>query len=142
MKHFLKNHLPWIAWGSFIIALVSIPGEELPEISESVDYFQPDKLVHVLLFTVFVFLLQRGFDQLYFNRSYTENFYFYTLLAGIVMSGATEIFQHFCIPGRNATLKDFLFNTLGCLLGWVVYQYQRGVSHNRFRGLLGSIFKR
>jgi glycopeptide antibiotics resistance protein len=104
-----------------IIALVSIPGKELPEISESVDRFQPDKLVHVMLFMVFVFLLQRGFDPSFTNSNASENFYFYTVSAGIILSGATEIFQHFCISGRNATLKDFLFNTLGCVIGWLVY---------------------
>ena len=101
--------------------LFSIPGKDLPEISESVDFFQPDKLVHVILFMVFVFLLQRGFDPSVTNSNTSENFYFYPVLAGIILSGATEIFQQFCIPGRNATLKDFLFNTLGCIIGWLVY---------------------
>jgi glycopeptide antibiotics resistance protein len=121
LSHFLKHHLPWILWGLLIILLVSIPGKGLPEISESVDRFQPDKLVHVMLFMVFVFLLQRGFDPSVTNRNARESFYFYTVLAGIILSGATEIFQHFCISGRNATLKDFLFNTLGCMIGWLVY---------------------
>lgn len=121
MAHFLKRHLPWIAWGFLIIALVSIPGKQLPEVSRSVDHFQPDKLVHVLLFMVFVFLLQRGFDPSKPGKGPGKDFYFCTLLAGILFSGATEIFQHFCIAGRNATLKDFLFNTLGCIIGWLAY---------------------
>jgi len=123
--HFLKNHIPWIVWGLLIFVLVSIPGKDLPVLSESVDHFQPDKLIHLFLYVIFVILLQRGFDAPYTNRTARENFYFYTLLAGIILSGGTEIFQHLCISGRNATLKDFLFNTLGCVIGWLVYSFWR-----------------
>jgi VanZ family protein len=121
LPRFLKNHIPWIVWGLFIIALVSIPGKDLPILSESVDPFQPDKIIHLFLYVIFIILLQRGFDAPYISRSERENFYFYTMLTGIIMSGGTEIYQHFCISGRNATLKDFLFNTLGCVIGWLVY---------------------
>jgi VanZ family protein len=121
LNHFLKNHIPWIAWGLLIIALVSIPGRDLPEMSQSVDRFQPDKLIHVILFLVFVFLLQRGFDLPFSDRDALGAFYFYTLSGGILLSGLTEIYQHFVIPGRSATLKDFLFNTLGCIMGWLAY---------------------
>jgi VanZ family protein len=115
LSYFLKNHLPWILWGVLIMVLVSIPGNDLPELSESFDLLQPDKLVHVFLFLVFVFLLQRG----------------YTVLTGIILSGGTEIFQYFCISGRNSTLKDFLFNSLGCVIGWLVYSVLRERIHHR-----------
>jgi glycopeptide antibiotics resistance protein len=117
-----------------IIVLVSIPGDDLPELSESFDLLQPDKLVHVFLFLVFVFLLQRGFDPPYTNRYARENLYFYTVLTGIILSGGTEIFQFFCISGRNATLKDFLFNSLGCVIGWLVYSVLREKIHHGFHG--------
>jgi len=131
LSHFLKNHIPWILWGLLIIVLISIPGNDLPEVSESVDHFQPDKLVHVLLFLVFVFLLMKGFDHLSPDLNSNENLFFILLLAGIILSGGTEIFQHFCIDGRNATLKDFLFNTLGCVIGWLVYSFWRKWVHHK-----------
>ena len=131
MGQFTKNHIPWIAWGSLIIVLVSIPGEELPVLSDSIDRFQPDKLIHVLLFLVFVFLLLRGFDPSEAIRNTDEKLYFFALLAGIILSGGTEIFQHFCIDGRNATLKDFLYNSLGCIIGWLAYSYSRQKIHHR-----------
>ena len=108
---------------------------------ESVDRFQPDKLVHVVLFLVFTFLLLRGFDRAQMDERALSDFYFFAVIAGILLGGGTEIFQHFFIFDRKASLKDFLFNTLGCLLGWVIYQYLRGVSNNRFRGLHRLIFK-
>jgi glycopeptide antibiotics resistance protein len=135
LSHFLKNHIPWILWGLMIIVLVSIPGDDLPELSESVNLLQPDKLVHVFLFLVFVFLLQRGFDPPYTSRYARENLYFYTVLTGIILSGGTEIFQYFCISGRNSTLKDFLFNSLGCIIGWLVYSVLREKIHHRFHRL-------
>jgi VanZ family protein len=131
LSRFLKNHIPWIVWGLFIIALVSIPGKDLPILSESVDHFQPDKIIHLFLYVIFVILLQRGFDAPYTNCTQRENFYFYTMLTGIIISGGTEIYQHFCIPGRNATLTDFLFNTLGCIMGWLVYSFLRERIHHR-----------
>jgi VanZ family protein len=108
-----------------IIVLVSIPGKELPVLSDSVDRFQPDKLVHILLFFVFVFLLLRGFDHPPAVDNTLENLYFFTLLTGIILGSITEIYQHFCIPGRTASLKDFLFNTLGCIIGWLVYSFRK-----------------
>ena len=125
MKDFLKNHFLWIAWGLFIIALVSIPGKDLPELSEDLDTLQPDKLVHVLLFLVFVVLLQRGFDHPFSSSAVSARFYLLTVSSGILLGGMTEMYQHFFIPGRNATLKDFLFNTLGCVIGYVLYPYLR-----------------
>lgn len=108
------------------MSLVSIPGEDLPELSDNLDLLQPDKVVHVILFLVFVFLLQRGFDHSSQSVDALAGFYFMTLSAGIILSGGTEIFQHFCIAGRNATLKDFLFNSLGCVIGYILYSYHRG----------------
>jgi VanZ family protein len=131
LSHFLKNHTPWIFWGLLIIVLISIPGNNLPEVSESVDHFQPDKLVHVLLFLVFVFLLMKGFDHPYPNDNSRQNLFFFAVIAGIILSGGTEIFQHFCIDGRNATLKDFLFNTLGCVIGWLVYSFRSKKGYHR-----------
>ena len=129
MNHFLKDHIPWIVWGLLIIVLVSIPGDDLPELSKSFDWLKPDKLTHVLLLLVFVILFLRGFDHHYANHNIRKNLYFYALLAGILLSGGTEILQHFCIPGRTATLKDFLFNTLGCVIGWLVYTFWRKKAH-------------
>ena len=114
-----------------ILALVSIPGKDLPELSQSVDHFQPDTVVHVLLFLVFAFLLMSGFDHPSAGLNTPENLCFYALLAGIILGGGTEIFQHFCIPGRNATLKDFLFNSLGCVIGLVLYSFFRKRIHHR-----------
>jgi VanZ family protein len=134
LSHFLKNHIPWILWGLLIIALISIPGNDLPKVSGIPGpgfHFHPDKLVHVLLFLVFVFLLMKGFDHPPTNLNSPENLFFFALLAGIILSGGTEIFQFFFISGRNATLKDFLFNTLGCLMGWQVYSIWRNRIHHK-----------
>jgi VanZ family protein len=131
LKHFLKNHLPWIVWGFFIVALVSIPGKELPVLSESVDRFQPDKLIHVFLFLIFVILLIKGFYHPAADPGSQEKTFFISLLAAIILGGGTEIFQHFCIPGRNASLKDFLFNTLGCVVGWFICSLWTKRIHHR-----------
>ena len=134
MNQFPKKHLPWISWGAFIIFLISIPGKDLPVLSEEVDTFQPDKLVHVALFLVFVFLLLRGFHDPSSESNGIKDLSFYAILAGILLGGSTEIFQHFCIAGRSATLKDFLFNTVGCILGWIVYLFYTKRRQNFLQG--------
>jgi VanZ family protein len=118
---FVKKHLPYILWGLVIFVLISIPGDDLPEFSDSFDLFQPDKWAHVALFLGFTFLVLRGFYQPAMGDSNILDITFYGMLAGVLYSGGSEIFQYLIIPGRSATLKDFLFNVVGCLFGWIVF---------------------
>jgi hypothetical protein len=121
LTEFLRNNYPWLLWGLFIIILFSIPGDQLPEIPSFLNLLEPDKLVHLLLFAVFTWLMISRLAKLgqVFVQPYRV--VFYALLTGTILSGGTEILQHFCIPGRIASVYDFIANEAGCLAGWWIY---------------------
>jgi hypothetical protein len=122
LNSFLRNNLWGLFWSLFILILVCIPGGLLPEVPVFLSLFAPDKLVHLFLFTVFVFLWIRGF-----RKEGTPGFapkypVFTALLMGVILGGGTEILQHYLIPGRIASVYDFIANTAGCFAGWGIYQ--------------------
>ena len=41
---------------------------------------------------------------------------------GMVFAFFTEMMQAYVIPGRNGNVYDFLADTLGCLLGLIIWK--------------------
>jgi VanZ family protein len=121
LNSYQKNNLGWILWGSLILVLISIPGDFLPNIPKFMNLFEPDKLVHVFLFLVFIFLMLRGFSHKASPAFLRNNAFFLALLITIFIGGFTEIIQHFFIPGRTASLYDFIANVVGCFAGFWIY---------------------
>lgn len=120
MNSYPKNNLYWILWGLMIFVLISIPGDFLPKVPGLMSLFEPDKLVHVFLFLVFIFLILRGFTHESSPAYLRKNAFFLALLITIFISGFTEVFQHFIIPGRIASLYDYIANVVGCFAGlWI-----------------------
>jgi len=121
LKSFFRINLWGILWGVFILILISIPGDFLPEIPPFISLFEPDKLVHLFLFTIYVFLLIRGFNTQDIFIYIKRNAVFIAILNGIILGGGTEILQYYFIPGRICSVYDFIANVLGCFLGWGIF---------------------
>jgi VanZ family protein len=96
---------------------MSIPGDILPEIPKLMNLFEPDKLVHLFLFLVLIFLMLRGFTHEASPDYLRNNAFFLALLITIFISGLTEVLQHYVIPGRIASLYDYIANVVGCFVG-------------------------
>jgi len=119
LKNFLQYHFPEILWIGLILVLTCIPGSMIPQIPTYLDLFKPDKLVHLFLFAVLVFLLLFGRrNQLHTTRAY----WFSVLIAlniGIFLGGVTELMQGTTlVTGRQCSVYDFIANIGGCFLGW------------------------
>jgi VanZ family protein len=123
LKEFLRNNFRWLLWGLLIIVLFSIPGDQLPEVPSFLTLFEPDKLVHLILFAVYTWLMIAGLRKE--GRMYIQpgTVIFFSILTGTILSGGTEILQYYCIPGRIASLPDFIANEVGCFAGWGIYKY-------------------
>jgi VanZ family protein len=119
LKNFCRHNLWGILWGLFILILVCIPGKFLPDVPQFIDLFKPDKLIHLFMFGLFVFLWIRGLSR-QTAWTYAKLYPVFTaLLLAIVFSGITELLQRFVIPGRISSIYDFTANVIGCLAGWV-----------------------
>jgi len=122
LKKFLHYHYPEILWAAFILVLTCIPGTMIPKVPVLLDLFQPDKLVHLFLFAVLVFLMLLDFRKHVpaalmhrFSASIALNI-------GIFLGGITELLQGTTlVTGRQCSVYDFISNVAGCFLGWWIF---------------------
>ena len=93
----------------------------IPDIPAFIDLFKPDKLVHLFVFAVFVFLMLNGFFKDPGLVRFRSLLIPVALNIGLLFSGITEVIQKFWIFGRVASVYDFIANVAGCLIGWWVF---------------------
>ena len=87
------------------------------------DLFKPDKLIHIFMFCLFVYLLTNGLTSQHTFTFPRMNPVFTALLMGVLFSGITELLQLFVIPGRVCSVYDFIANVVGCFVGWGWYSW-------------------
>lgn len=124
-----RYYWPAIAWGILILAVSGIPGKYIPSSIPFLDLFRPDKIVHLLLYSVFCFLLFRGSAK-YFPVGHKGRKVFISIGTGIVFGLLTEALQRYLFIGRNGNWQDFAADVAGCLIGWAVFKilYKKDVS--------------
>ncbi|MCX6286736.1 MAG: VanZ family protein [Bacteroidetes bacterium] len=115
MTTFLRNNRWSILWGLFILILTLMPGDAIPRVPVWIDRLHPDKLIHLFIFAVFVFLLIGGFDRSG-NPGFVRNYaVFWAVAISLFIGGATELLQGWVIPMRTADWKDFFADAAGTL---------------------------
>jgi hypothetical protein len=117
---FLKYNRWGIIWGLVIILLMAIPGNAFPKIPKFIDLLQPDKIIHQVIFAVYVFLQIKGFRQQDVYPDIRKHAVFLVLTIGLLLSAGTELMQEWVIPNRLGSVWDFTANVVGCLTGWLV----------------------
>ncbi len=105
-------------WTVMILVLVGIPGNQIPKVSDWMDVFQPDKIMHIFLFAPFSWLWSKYFmlRTSSKNRSIVIVAFF-----GILYAIATELMQHYVFIGRNGNVADAIADTAGVLVGLVFF---------------------
>jgi VanZ family protein len=122
LKNLIQSHYPGILWIAVILVLTCIPGSFIPKVPDYLDLFKPDKLVHLFLFMVLVFLLLSGFRKQYHDLSSKRFFVLIALNIGVFLGGITELLQNTAlVSGRLCSVYDFIANVAGCFAGWGVF---------------------
>jgi VanZ family protein len=118
---FIRYHLPTLLWALFIMIICAIPGDKIPKLS-FLEWLKPDKIVHILVFSVLSILLLRTFldaKTLNWNEKSIAVF-------SIVLSSAygilVEILQYFVFINRSGDVRDAIANTIGAIIGWWIYK--------------------
>ena len=128
---FKRPLLPGLIWTLLIAVLTLMPGNYIPKVLTFLDWLSPDKIVHLILFGVYAYLLAEGFvrqDRPWFTSRYPI---WSSLIIGIVFAFFTEVMQRFVIPGRYGNIYDMLADILGSILGITVwYIIQRNEKKN------------
>lgn len=122
---FTKPLLPGVLWTILIGILMLTPGNYFPKVSPFLDWLGPDKLIHLILFGTYTYLLTAGFSRQSKYLILKQNPMLFSLLTGMIFAIFTEVMQMYIIPGRNGNVYDLVANALGCLLGisiWKIIQ--------------------
>ncbi len=112
---FLKYRLPAILWATFIFIGSSIPGKTLPPLR----IFSWDKLLHICEFGILGLLLARAFSS-WLNTEKTGTLVTFAASTGVLWALLDEVHQMF-VPGRDASIYDFLADTLGVIVAQVIF---------------------
>lgn len=119
MKHKFKKFLVWtevILWCGVIFYFSSIPYLMIEQLGV-LDLILR-KIAHISEYAVLSALLFRAFKtttKLSYNK-----IYLYTVSLCILYAISDEIHQHF-VPGRNCRILDIVIDTVGVILGIVLY---------------------
>ena len=118
---FFKNNILGILWAILILILTVLPGNYFPQITSFWELLSLDKLIHVSIFAVFSLLLIRGFKKQNKYLFLLSNYKASGLFVGIIYGSLTEIIQYILNNGRHYSLYDFLANSIGCIVGLVLF---------------------
>jgi hypothetical protein len=115
-KYFAASYVP-VTWTIIIGVLLALPGSALPK-EEAFSIPQFDKIVHMTLFGVFVFLWDlRQTKRSPDTRLLVRWFFAFYVLANIYGAGM-EYVQKYWIPGRDFDLADIIADMIGAGLGY------------------------
>ncbi len=103
-----------LGWTLAIVAALSIPGENLPELPP----IGFDKLIHVGIFAVFGWLWMAALDAPLRVRTRR------VLAAGLLFAALSEVYQGTLIPGRIGDPFDVVANALGLLAAVLLYAHR------------------
>lgn len=94
----------------------------MPSVNLS-DLFSFDSLAHATMFAILCFLMIVGLTK-QFTYPKLQHFAIRASLAVSTLFGiAIEILQFTLVPGRSAEIMDIVSNTIGCLIGIVVFKW-------------------
>mgnify|MGYP005753857415 CR=1 FL=1 len=118
----LRYNLFTILWAVMILLTTLLPSSSMPSLSIW-ELFSFDSFAHAFLFGILTFLMIVGLTKQF---SYLRLRH-YAIRASLFISFAfgilVELMQHFFIYGRQGDMMDVIANTIGCLLGIVLFKW-------------------
>jgi hypothetical protein len=112
--------LPGIAWFLFVLVLICLPGEDVPEEPGWLNIPEFDKIVHAALFGGIVFWFCMPFKKSTIAKPNKLNLFIKIGIATIVWGITTEYIQKFFIEGRQFDLVDWAADSIGAVIAFFV----------------------
>jgi VanZ family protein len=98
------------------IVLLTLPGNDLPTTGFFTEIPQFDKLVHIGMFGLLVYLFGVAFQK---TLKKDRIFLLWVAVLGILYGVAMEFVQKYWVASRSFDLKDIVADTVGCLVAYV-----------------------
>lgn len=109
-----KRFIPAVLWAILLFFLSSLPSESVPTLKIK----HEDLVLHFLVYVIFGYFL--GIATRPSLRTNALKGFIIAVLVGIAY-GATDEFHQTFVPGRLATVSDFIADSLGAVAGLSVY---------------------
>lgn len=118
-KSFFNSFIPAISWWLIVLGLMCTPGKDFPELGSWTDLIKLDKLIHITVFGLMVYLFSRPIAVKDISIIAKKQTFIKIAIACSVWGLTIEFIQHFWIPGRSMDLYDFVADSLGCYLAYL-----------------------
>lgn len=114
-----RAHVPAILWTLFIASSCLLPASAFRQFTFD-SLFEIDKVVHLVLYFVFVVLWAISFPEQFSKRQKI-------ILGAISISYGVliEVLQSVMALGRAYDIDDIIANTIGCILGLLSISFVR-----------------
>jgi len=117
---FFRYYWPVYLWAFLILLLTGLPGQYFPKVPTIWDLLEPDKIVHVIIFVIFTVLMIYGLVH-------EKNCPAWILITvsigtGILFGGITELLQAYVFVWRQASVYDFIADSIGSLAGYLFWK--------------------
>ena len=125
VKRLSEGFYPGFICATIIMVLMGLPGKYFPTVVCFWDWLGPDKIAHLLLFSIFSFASLWGYRKYLFNFNYNhrKKILLTISLISILYGGLTELLQKYLFINRYCSLYDFIADTIGCLLGIAAFLF-------------------
>lgn len=99
-----------------LLVLSNMSGNQAKELS-FLEFFQADKVYHILAYMVLSFLLIRSVSV-----NHSSKALFWSLIISISYGIAMELMQYGLFMGRHFEILDIIANIIGAILGVTIYR--------------------
>lgn len=110
----MKRFIPFAGWTLVILALCSMPGRAIPQISW-LELLSFDKFVHASIFFVEQLLLMRALQLS------VKGYQWFALAFTVSYGGALELMQYYVFSERSGDVLDFIANATGAFVGLLLF---------------------
>jgi VanZ family protein len=117
IKKYLSQKWVAIAWTLMVIILLAIPGKMIPE-EPAFAIPQFDKVVHIVMFGLFVWLWSNHYAALNLNKRKLLKIFFLIFILGVVLGIGMEYVQKYFIPNRDFDEADIIADMIGAGLAY------------------------
>lgn len=105
-----------------ILLTTLLPSSSMPALSIW-ELFSFDSFAHAFLFGVLTFLMIIGLTKQFTFMKLRHYAIRASLFTSFTFGFCVELMQHFFIYGRQGDIMDVIANTIGCLLGIVLFKW-------------------
>ncbi|MEJ8756461.1 VanZ family protein [Pontibacter sp. H259] len=118
----LRYNLFTILWAAVILLTTLLPASSMPSVSVW-DLLSFDSFAHAGMFAILCFLMIVGMSKQFSYPKLKHHAVLSSFIISLVFGLVIELIQFTLIPGRSAEFMDVVSNTIGCVIGIVIFKW-------------------